>query len=288
MVTIRDILHVGLYEEDPAVLAKYSEEVLGFPTANEGPVWYLRTDAYHHRIAIHRGATRGTAYTGWEVAGERELEAAAAQLESRGLSLTWGEPQDARVRRVARFFEVTDPSGFRVELACGPQRLDAPVAFTRPLTVVGPGHILLTVDDVDREVEFYRDLLGFQLSDYITLQPPHRIAFLRCNERHHTLALAPRDPAKTPRLQHFMFEVATLDDVMRTYHFARSQIGMGPGRHGNCGTVHVYIQTPFGFAVEYGWGHRRIDDATHRVVSYSAAEGIDLWGGKPRETFELG
>ena len=34
---------------------------------------------------------------------------------------------------------------------------------------------------------------------------------------------------------------------------------MGPGRHPNCQTVHVYAQTPGGFAVEFGWGHRRLN-----------------------------
>jgi hypothetical protein len=95
-------------------------------------VWYLRTDAYHHRIAIHPGAKRGTAYTGWEVAGERQLEAAAADLESRGLSLTWADKQGARIRKVARFFEVTDPSGFRVGWRA--DRSDW------PLRLPSPGH----------------------------------------------------------------------------------------------------------------------------------------------------
>ena len=54
-----------------------------------------------------------------------------------------------------------------------------------------------------------------------------------------------------------MLEVESLDDVMRSYHFLRihkAPIGMGPGRHPNCQTVHVYVQTPGGFAVEFGWG----------------------------------
>jgi len=94
------------------------------------------------------------------------------------------------------------------------------------------------------------------------------------------------DPAA--RLQHFRFEVKTLDDVTRTYRFAHSQIGMGPGRqrHGNCHTVNVE-RTLFGFAVDYGQGHRRADDAAHQVLTYMAAEGIDPWGGKPQATSEL-
>jgi 2,3-dihydroxy-p-cumate/2,3-dihydroxybenzoate 3,4-dioxygenase len=99
-------------------------------------------------------------------------------------------------------------------------------------------------------------------------------------------------PGKSPRLQHVMLEVASLDDVMRSYHFLRTHkapIGMGPGRHPNCQTVHVYTQTPGGFAVEFGWGHRRLDDATYQPVVFPSGTPVDLWGGDVQSAeFELG
>ena len=89
-----------------------------------------------------------------------------------------------------------------------------------------------------------------------------------------------------------MFEVESLDDVMRSYHHLRihkAPIGMGPGRHINCQTVHVYVQTPSGFAVEFGWGHRRLDAATHAPVVYPIGSPVDIWGGDIQSAeFEIG
>jgi hypothetical protein len=81
-------------------------------------------------------------------------------------------------------------------------------------------------------------------------------------------------------------------DVMRSYHFLRihkAPIGMGSGRHPDCQTVHVYAQTPGGFAVEFGWSHRRLDDATHEPVVYPMGSPVDVWGGEIQSSeFELG
>jgi hypothetical protein len=52
--------------------------------------------------------------------------------------------------------------------------------------------------------------------------------------------------------------------------------GKGPGRHSNCETVHCYVQTPGGFAIEFGYGHRRLDDAMHQPVTYPAGTPVDV------------
>jgi catechol 2,3-dioxygenase-like lactoylglutathione lyase family enzyme len=154
------------------------------------------------------------------------------------------------------------------------------------------GYVLLTVKDTQRTHDFYTDVLGFRLSDWVCIDDNIRLCFLRCNARHHSLAFAPCMPGKLPRLQHVMLEVESLDDVMRSYHFLRirkAPIGMGPGRHINCQTVHVYVQTPGGFAVEFGWGHRRLDDSTHQPIVYPIGSPVDIWGGDIQSPeFELG
>jgi catechol 2,3-dioxygenase-like lactoylglutathione lyase family enzyme len=95
------------------------------------------------------------------------------------------------------------------------------VRYTRDLKVLRLGHVLLTVKDTQRSYDFYTGILGFRLSDWVYIDDNIRLCFLRCNERHHSLAFAPCMPGKTPRLQHAMFEVESLDDVMRSYHFLR-------------------------------------------------------------------
>jgi hypothetical protein len=53
--------------------------------------------------------------------------------------------------------------------------------------------------------------------------------------------------------------------------------------------VHVYVQTPGGFAIEYGWGHRRLDDVGYQPVVFPAGTPVDVWGGDVQSAeFELG
>ena len=77
------------------------------------------------------------------------------------------------------------------------------------------GHVLVMVKDINASLAFYRDLLGFRVSDYI--QAPVAAWFLHVNPRHHSLALV-----KTPvnGLNHLMMELYSLDDVGQGYDLA--------------------------------------------------------------------
>lgn len=158
------------------------------------------------------------------------------------------------------------------------------MSYTRDLSVLGLGHVLLTVKDTQRTHDFYTGVLGFRLSDWVCIDDNIRLRFLRCNARHHSLAFAPCRPGKLPRLQHVMLEVESLDDVMRSYHFLRirkAPIGMGPGRHIKCQTVHVYVQTP-------GWASRAPGPA--RVVDTGITSRLwrpERGRGKIRRALQL-
>jgi 2,3-dihydroxy-p-cumate/2,3-dihydroxybenzoate 3,4-dioxygenase len=230
-------------------------------------------------------------YIGFDVGGRVELSEWESKLSSAGIQWRRGMATECAERQISEFIEFTDPDGHTLALTYGFKPREDPVQYTRELRVVGLGHVLLTVADTQRAHDFYTGVLGFRLSDWVNIDEHVRLCFLRCNERHHSLAFAPCMPGKSPRLQHVMFEVESLDDVMRSYHFLRlhnAPIGMGPGRHPNCQTVHVYVQTPGGFAVELGWGHRRLDD-THEPIVYPAGTPVDVWGGNIQSSeFELG
>jgi catechol 2,3-dioxygenase len=72
------------------------------------------------------------------------------------------------------------------------------------------GHIVLNVTDVKRSTEFYRDVVGFQVSRY---RPDGTGAFLTCGIVHHNLALfkAPEGARPTEKgaigLNHFAFKI---------------------------------------------------------------------------------
>jgi 2,3-dihydroxybiphenyl 1,2-dioxygenase len=294
MTTIHDIMQVGVGMPDRETFENFARDMLGFPVSRspDGQVTYVRPDQYQHRIAARTAPEPVLRYVGFDVGGAGDLAEWETKLTSAGIDWRHGTKEECAERGVTDFIEFTDPDEHHLALSYGCEVAKEPVRYTRDLRVLGLGHVLLTVKDTQRSHDFYTGVLGFRLSDWVIVDPNVRLCFLRCNARHHSMAFAPCLPGKSPRLQHVMLEVESLDDVMRSYHFLRihkAPIGMGPGRHVNCQTVHVYVQTPGGFAVEFGWGHRRLDDATHEPVIYPPGSPIDVWGGDIQSPeFELG
>jgi catechol 2,3-dioxygenase-like lactoylglutathione lyase family enzyme len=65
------------------------------------------------------------------------------------------------------------------------------ILMARPFKIVRIGPIRLFVRDMEVALRFYREELGFTLTEEVTYQG-HRCAFLRVNTEHHSLALYPR------------------------------------------------------------------------------------------------
>jgi catechol 2,3-dioxygenase len=90
---------------------------------------------------------------------------------------------------------------------------DAPL----PFQLRKIGHVVLNVSDLEASLRFYTELLGLQVSDrYPESMVPGGMVFLRCNTDHHGVALvggAPR--SERTSLNHFAFEVGSLDEVFR-------------------------------------------------------------------------
>lgn len=124
------------------------------------------------------------------------------------------------------------------------------------------GHVVLKVRDVATSEAFYRDVLGFQVSD----RNEKGMVFLRHGTDHHSLALAqvPSDrPLAGPDevgLHHFAWEVGDLDGVIRARDYLRSK-GVPivfEGRRGAGGNVGVEVQDPDGNVVEFYCGMDQI------------------------------
>jgi len=294
MTTIHDIMQVGVGMPDRERFEHFARDMLGFPVASspDGKIAYVRPDQYQHRIAAWTTPQPVLRYVGFDVVVAPQLAEWKSKLTAGGIDWRGSTAEECGERHVAEFIEFAYPDGHHLALSYGFEFGKGPVRYSRDLSVLRLGHLLLTVKDTQRSHDFYTGVLGFRLSDWVLIDDNIRLCFLRCNERHHAMAFAPCMPGKSPRLQHVMFEVESLDDVMRSYHHLRihkAPIGMGPGRHINCQTVHVYVQTPGGFAVELGWGHRRLDDATYAPVIYPIGSPIDIWGGDIQSPeFELG
>ena len=244
----------------------------------------LRMDEYDRRLSLQPGTADGIAALGWEVASQGELDGLAQTLRARGIEVAAGSPEHCATRGVAALYRFTEPMiGVATEIVCGPARADTPLAPARPIAgyhsspEVGLGHVVFWVADLAATVAFYREVMGFSISDTIAWDDNDAV-FLHCNPRHHTLALmaaAPGRPAGA--LNHIMLEARSLDDVGHGYDIVRDRgvpVMIEPGKHSNDHMQSFYLQTPSGFWMEYGYGGKVIGP-DWQVAHYDAPM---LWG----------
>ena len=130
---------------------------------------------------------------------------------------------------------------------------------TPPFQLGKIGHVALYVADVKHSTEFYRDVLGFQVSDtYEDDMMPGGAVFLRCNPDHHGIALF-KATAQNPAgagLHHLAFEVPTLDDVIRARaHLRTHNVPVDfDGRRRAGVQIAVEFRDPDNHRLEIYWG----------------------------------
>lgn len=275
---IKSLGYVGIFAADLDAWRDFAQGVLAAQVETVPTGLALRLDEKVQRLLVHPGERDGGAYFGWEVQDAPALEAARAQLQDKGVAVHASTPEERAVRHVAGMAWFADPLGNRFELFHGLADAQAPFRPPRPMRgfrtdELGIGHAVLTGADIDAVLPFYRDVLGFRMSDY-ALSPFHAV-FLHVNARHHSLALLQTDRSG---LHHLMIEVLSLDDLGRGYDAAleREVVSVTLGRHTNDHVLSFYARTPSEFLFEYGWGGRSVDDATWKVEEMR--HGPSLWG----------
>ena len=278
--------YVGLEVSDLAAWRAFASGQLGLQWCpRDGGTVDLRLDGYATRIRLQEGPRDDLAYAGWEVRDEAALDALATRLAEAGITVERADAAASADRRVHRLVRFADPEGNAHEAFYGPlQKTNDP--FVSPTGArfktgrQGLGHLVLSCRDKPAMMAFFLDTLGFRLSDHIRTEVvpgrPLEISFMRCNGRHHSLALAPVPIPK--KIVHLMVEATTIDDVGRAFHrcmAAGTHLTFTLGRHANDDMLSFYPLTPSGFDIEYGWGGLEVDDETWHVLTHDANSA---WG----------
>ena len=129
-----------------------------------------------------------------------------------------------------------------------------------PFAIRKIGHVVLKVSDLERSVAFYTGLLGLKVSDvYPQSMMPGGMVFLRFNTDHHGLALigtGQAPGASGAEMDHFAFEVGTLDEVFRAREFLRAhEIEIDfEGRRRAGSQIAIEFRDPDGHHLEIYWG----------------------------------
>ncbi len=288
MPKIQALSYIVAESTDVSRWLVFAEQVLGMQTAaaaNGG--LYLKMDQRRFRLAVVKGAADRYFASGWEVADQAEFDASVAQLQRAGVVLEHGDAALCAARCVQALVSFTDPAGNRHELGWGYNGGSS--AFQSPIGVrsfktgkFGVGHTVLPALPFDETLKFYREVLGFGLSDVFNFQPAPdapvmRIYFLHAaSGRHHSVALA--EMPSPSGCVHVMVEVDDKAEVDRA-ETRREQNGVKLmatlGQHENDKMTSFYMMTPGNFALEYGWGGIEVDPATWETTY---TKQVSIWG----------
>ncbi|MEV7728396.1 VOC family protein [Streptomyces sp. NPDC087917] len=294
---IRALGYLRIETADLPAWRTYALDVLGMAEAQGGTDDQLnvRIDDRAHRFQFVAGTTDRLLAAGFEVANARALAEATAELEAAGLAVKQADGATLADRRVQGLIHCEDPSGNPLEIYWGQAQDHSPLPARYGNRFVtggragdlGLGHVVLPAPDTEATLDFYENLLGFQLRDSMRLPPVavptgapgkdfHLMHFLSPNRRHHSLGLYPG--ALPPGIVHFMVELERLDDVgycLDRMNAAGIPIASTLGRHSNDHMVSFYAQAPGGFQVEYGWDGLLVDPATWTAKEITADS---FWG----------
>jgi 2,3-dihydroxybiphenyl 1,2-dioxygenase len=289
MSTAAQLGYLGLEVSDLGAWRRFARGVLGLAIGAPRPdgAVPLRMDGHAHRFLLHEGAADDVAYLGWELGDRAALDALAGRLERAGVTVRAGSAAEVAARGVEALLWFEDPNGIRTEMVHGPVMGSEPFESDQIRSGFrtgdqGMGHVLINARDSAETERFYRDVLGFTLSDYVDTEvmghPLHAV-FLHVNPRHHSLAFAELPLPK--RLHHVMLEANSIDDVGAAFYRCQDlgvPLQRTLGRHQNDRMMSFYGYTPSGFCFEVGWGGRQIDDRTWEAKVY---HGVSDWGHRP-------
>ena len=255
---LQSLGYVGLRAGNVEDWASYGTNLLGMQIVDRSArTLTLRMDDRKQRVIVAADGGEGIGFLGFETAN-------AAALDE---------------RCVADLIVFSDPAGNRLEAFHGPQVASDPFLPGRSISgfrtgPLGMGHVVLTAERSDDVIPFYRDVLGFRLSDFFV--KPVKIHFFHLNPRHHTIGIL--ETGKNG-IHHMMVEVNFLDDVGQGYDIAQMTpdlVKQTLGRHINDHVTSFYTANPSNFMIEYGWGGRSID--VDNWTPKEVVEGPSLWG----------
>ncbi|MCF5019700.1 oxidoreductase [Pseudomonas lactis] len=278
MINLPDICYLRLGCRDLDEMVRFATGILGLELRERTATHaYLRGDSSAFNLCYIQGDASYDA-SAFELRHLAELKTAESELATQGIEVNWGTPAECEERRVEAFVAFTDPNDNRIELVYRPHQTGVRYFPARDAGITEFGHFGLHSRNIERDLLFWTSVLSARISDRIGDG-----ALLRIDEVHHKIALFPSDKIG---VQHVNFQVASIDDVMRSWYFLQERgvpIAFGPGRHPTSTAMFIYFLGPDGRVYEYSSGVKRItDEASYTPRQFEMKpSSFCMWGAKP-------
>ncbi|WP_340315828.1 VOC family protein [Rhizorhabdus argentea] len=283
MVNVSQIHYIVLGAKDLDAWEKFATQGIGLGVSERtDKVLHLRCDRWLSRLQIERSDDEDLLAIGWGgLTRESELDVLAEQLKAAGRPFDDVRGDDARARKAIRLIRVRDDDDIVHEIAWG-LAVDDKTPFVSTVAVdgfrsneLGLGHVVLSVKDLAASQRFLIDVLGHKVTSHLFIGP-HEAVFLRCNPRHHSVALSVSHRPK--KLQHLQIEYNSMDDLGRALDRAQDlplEFVATLGKHVSDWVTSFYVRAPSNITVELAWGARLLAD--DEPTEYETFTG-SVWG----------
>jgi catechol 2,3-dioxygenase-like lactoylglutathione lyase family enzyme len=243
MIRVRKIAHAAYQMPDVEKQIEYYTDILGLSlVARDKGAAYLASTVDHHSIVLHDGAQAQCIRLGFQIAPDDDLDAFEKQVKGHGVKTARKKDPEPTISDMVTF---EDPKGTVMEVfkrgEFAEQRFPSKGIVPHKL-----GHVAFHVSDVKGVTNFYCDVLGFRVSDWMG----DFFSFLRCGPDHHTINLM---ETGTNRHFHTAFEVrdwAHLQTACDYLSLNGYKLLWGPGRHGIGHNLFAYHRAPNGLITE--------------------------------------
>jgi catechol 2,3-dioxygenase-like lactoylglutathione lyase family enzyme len=280
---ITHLRHVDLAIPDYERQLAFYTQVWGLTeVASDSGIAFLAAEGSPERyiLRLRKDADKRLDLVSFGAASEADVDTLAARLIAADVPIAV-EPGALGTEGGGYGLRLFDLDGRTIEVSAGVATRTHRKIAERESIPVRLSHVVLNSTDPDRTSQWYSDTLGFRLSDTLAGADMGTVMnFMRCNPRHHSLAIA-RGPHVS--LHHVSFEMRGIDEFMRGSGRAlRSGTRMvwGPGRHLAGSNTFSYFLDPQGNTIEYTTELRELDeDAWHPHIYDMHDESVqDQWG----------
>lgn len=282
-MTIRKVGHVGLCTIDLERAIAFYRDQLGLEvTELSTDEAYLRCNRFHHSLVLLRRDHAGVDHLALEVDSPEDVVAWARKLAAAGVAVEDGPSVNLGHGPSIRF---RDPCGFPCEIYSGMELLPG-AYWSRAVKPIKLGHWTALAGEFDRQVDFYCDVLGFRVSDWMERE----VVWLRCNADHHGVAFLRSDGSG---LHHIAWQLldwsefrAAADHLMSS----GNRLAYGPGRHGPGNNLFMYFRDPDRHINEFYCDMLQIwDERTYEPLVWEPSDvTLNQWGPGPSPEFMAG
>jgi len=243
MIRVRKIAHASYEMPDIDKQLEYYTEILGLTLVErDKDAAYLASTVDHHSVVLRKGDQARCMRIGFEIGPDDDLGDFDKQVQGKGIKTQRKKDPEPTIGEAVTF---DDPKGTVMEVfkrgEFAGQRFQSKGVVPHKL-----GHVAFHVTEVKKVTDFYCDVLGFRVSDWMG----DFFSFLRCGPDHHTINLM-----ETGANRHFhtAFELRDWGHLQTACDYLSLngyKLLWGPGRHGIGHNLFAYHRAPNGLITE--------------------------------------